>query len=158
MAELLEELATEGEITVRGERVRVGGGDVVFEGRAAAERDRIDTLYRTAALTVPDRRDVIEESADADLAVEVLAALHEQGGLVKLSEEIFCHREAWERALAEVRAIHAEDGAITVGAVRDRLSISRKYAVPLLETMDAKRITRRDGDVRALLKTGEELE
>jgi selenocysteine-specific elongation factor len=44
-----------------------------------------------------------------------------------------------------------------VGEVRDRLGISRKYAVPLLESMDARRITRRDGDVRALLReTGEE--
>ena len=34
-------------------------------------------------------------------------------------------------------------------SVRDELGISRKYAVPLLETLDKKRITRRDGDVRS---------
>jgi selenocysteine-specific elongation factor len=81
----------------------------------------------------------------------VLAALLEQGVLEKLTEEILVHRDAWERSLAEVREIHSTAGTITVGAVRDRLGISRKFAVPLLETMDAKRITRRDGDERTLL-------
>ena len=70
---------------------------------------------------------------------------------MKINEDILYHREAWERARQALIDIHRRDGAIAVGAFRDELKISRKYAVPLLEMFDAKRITRRDGDVRALL-------
>jgi len=152
MAELLEELAADGEIALRGERVRAGGGEVVFEGRAKEEMDRLDAVWRDAGCSPPDLRDVLAGSPDRTLAAEVVGALLEQGTLEKITEDMLYHRTAWERALETVRAIHGRDGAISVGAVRDELGISRKYAVPLLETMDAKRITRRDGDVRALLR------
>ncbi|MGQ0721533.1 MAG: selenocysteine-specific translation elongation factor [Candidatus Eiseniibacteriota bacterium] len=151
MSELLDELVRDGEIEVHGDRVRVGGGEVVFEGRAKAERERLEALYGAAGLSPPDRKDVLAGAKDAALAADVIEALLEQGVLEKLAEEILVHQDAWRRALETVREIHAADGAITVGAVRDKLGISRKFAVPLLETMDAKRITRRDGDVRALL-------
>jgi selenocysteine-specific elongation factor len=153
-AELLDDAAAGGAIEVRGERVRAGGGEVVFQGAAAAERDRLEKLYREAAESAPDRKDALAGARDPGLAAEILATLLDQERLVKLTEEIYYHRDAWDRALAAVRELCAEHGSVTVGAVRDRLRISRKYAVPLLETMDARRITRRDGDVRFLLGDG----
>jgi selenocysteine-specific elongation factor len=152
--ELLDEVAGEGEIAVRGERVRAGGGEVVFEGAAAAERDRLDALYRDTAENAPDRKEVLAAAPDPALAAEILATLLDQEVLVKLTEEIYYHRDTWDRALAAVREICAAEGTVAVGGLRDRLSISRKYAVPLLETMDARRITRRDGDVRVLIGEG----
>jgi selenocysteine-specific elongation factor len=154
MAELLAELVIEGEIELSADRVRVGGGDVVFEGKALAERERIDRFYLEAGCSPPDLKEVVSAAADAGLAEEVVAALVDVGDLRKLSEDIYYHREAWERAHAALLAIHARDGGITVGAFRDELGISRKYAVPLLETFDALKVTRRNGDVRALLKQG----
>ncbi|NNE43968.1 MAG: selenocysteine-specific translation elongation factor, partial [Gemmatimonadetes bacterium] len=153
LGELLDELAAEGAVELREEQVRVGGGEVVFEGAAARERDRVEALYRAAGFAPPDRRDVIAGSADPDLTHDVLAALQEQQLLEKLDEELFYHRDAWNDALAVIRNLHAAAGSISVGDVRDKLGISRKFAVPLMERMDAKRITRRDGDVRTLLKT-----
>jgi len=152
--ELLDEAAAGGDLTVRGERVRAGGGEVVFEGPAAAERDRLDALYREAAEATPDRKEVLAGARDPALAAEILATLLDQERLVKLTEEIYYHRETWDRAVAVVREICAADGNVAVGGLRDRLAISRKYAVPLLEAMDARRITRRDGDVRTLIGEG----
>ena len=68
--------------------------------------------------------------------------------LEKSTQEILVHREAFEKALAALRSIQERDGNVTVGAFRDDLEISRKYAVPLLEHFDVLRVTRRDGDVR----------
>jgi len=152
--ELLEEAASGGDLAFRGDRVRLGGGEVVFEGAAAEERDRLEALYRRAAENAPDRREVLAGARDSDLAAEILATLLDQERLVKLTEEIYYHRETWDRALATVREICAAEGSVAVGGLRDRLGISRKYAVPLLETMDARRITRRDGDVRTLIGEG----
>jgi selenocysteine-specific elongation factor len=151
LGEILEELAGEGKLALAGEKVRVGGGDVVFDGAALVERDRVEALYREAGCAAPDLKSVFSGSRDRALTEEVVSALLDRGDLVKISEEILYHRDAWERARRALREIHARDGSITVGAFRDELGISRKYAVPLLETFDARRITRRDGDVRALL-------
>jgi selenocysteine-specific elongation factor len=151
LGELLDELASEGELTVSGERVRVGGGEIVFEGAAAAERERVDRRYREAAYNAPDLEEVLAAAPNRALAEEVVRALLDSGDLVKITESILYHREAWERAKAALELIQARDGGITVGAFRDELAISRKYAVPLLEMFDARRITRRDGDARALL-------
>jgi selenocysteine-specific elongation factor len=43
------------------------------------------------------------------------------------------------------------EGEVTPGALRDRLGITRKYLIPLLEWADRKGITRRDGDRRVLV-------
>ena len=43
-----------------------------------------------------------------------------------------------------------ENGQITVAIVRDLFGTSRKYALGLLEDLDARRVTKRLGDVRVL--------
>jgi selenocysteine-specific elongation factor len=151
LAELLDELAARGDVELAGDRVRVGGGEVRFEGKALAERERIERTYRDAGLSPPDVAEVIAAGGDRALAEEVVAALVDLGELRKVTEQIYYHRDSWERAHAALLGIHARDGGITVGAFRDELGISRKYAVPLLEMFDALKVTRRSGDVRALV-------
>jgi len=147
--QLLEELAAEGEVRLSEEKVRVGEGDVVFDGAAARERDRLDALYREAGCSPPERADALADGP-SDLAAEVMAALVDQGVLEKATPEMLFHRDAIAQAVAAMRDITERDGNVTVGAFRDALGISRKYAVPLLEYFDVKRVTRRDGDVRVL--------
>ncbi|MCC9076674.1 SelB C-terminal domain-containing protein [Litorilinea aerophila] len=52
--------------------------------------------------------------------------------------------------MAQVQAFLQEQGTITLAQARDLLQTSRKYAQALLEEMDARRITRREGDLRVL--------
>ena len=58
-------------------------------------------------------------------------------------------RPALDRFTAELRAA-AGDGPVAPSALRERLGISRKYLIPLLEWADAKGITERIGDARRL--------
>jgi selenocysteine-specific elongation factor len=146
--ELLDELAARSEVALSGDKVRVGGGDVLFEGEAARERDRISAAFRVAGCSPPDPRDVVGKGGR--LAEEVVLALLDQGELEKVATDVVFHRDAMGRARQALAAIQARDGSITVGAFRDELGISRKYAVPLLEHFDALRVTRRDGDSRTL--------
>jgi selenocysteine-specific elongation factor len=136
-------------VRLSGEKVRSGEGDVVFEGRAAEERDRVTIIYRDAGVT-PPLLDEVMAGGDDELAAEVVGALIDQGELEKVTPDILFHRDAFERARRALEEIQNRDGNITVGAFRDDLGISRKYAVPLLEHFDALRVTRRDGDVRVL--------
>ena len=55
-------------------------------------------------------------------------------------------RRWWRRIQAHLAA----QGTITLAEVRDLFGTSRKYAQAVLEEMDARRITRREGDGRVL--------
>jgi selenocysteine-specific elongation factor len=88
--------------------------------------------------------------AEAMVGSEVLNALVEQGRLVKLTGDILFLREKYADAVGQLVSHLQEHGSITVSEARDLLGTTRKYIVPLLEHMDALRITRRQGDKRLL--------
>jgi selenocysteine-specific elongation factor len=52
----------------------------------------------------------------------------------------------------KIRAKLTENRRITLAEVRDLFNTSRKYAQALMEHLDAKGITTRDGDFRKLSK------
>ena len=81
---------------------------------------------------------------------EVLAALIEQGQLVKLGDGVLFLHETYDEALATIVRYLREHGKITVAEARDLLGATRKYILPLLEHMDALKMTRRMGDERIL--------
>jgi selenocysteine-specific elongation factor len=70
--------------------------------------------------------------------------------IVRVSEEIAFAATAYEEMVARVRERLRVDGPLTLAEARDLLGTSRRYAQALLEHMDAKKITRREGDARVL--------
>ena len=101
--------------------------------------------FRNNPFTPPGRSE-----AETLVGAEVLAALIEQGQLVKLGDGILFLRETYDEALATVVQYLREHGKITAAEARDLLGATRKYILPLLEHMDALKITRRIGDERIL--------
>jgi selenocysteine-specific elongation factor len=88
---------------------------------------------------------------EALVGAEVLNALIEQGRIFKLSDGVLFTREAYAEGVQRLVNYMHEHGTMTVSEARDILSTSRKYILPLLEHLDALRITRRQGDERVLL-------
>jgi selenocysteine-specific elongation factor len=116
-----------------------------------AQQHQVDQLLRKFhenPYTPPGRAE-----AEAIVGAEVLAALIEQGTLVKLgsaADAVLFLRESYAEALAKLVAYLREHGEMTAAEARDVLGTTRKYILPLLEHMDERRITRRMGDVRVL--------
>jgi selenocysteine-specific elongation factor len=88
--------------------------------------------------------------AEAMVGSEVLNALVEQGRIVKLTGGILFPCEKYTDVIVRLVGYIREHGSMTVSEARDLLGTTRKYVVPLLEHMDALRITRRRGDQRLL--------
>lgn len=76
---------------------------------------------------------------------EILGLLLRTGRLVRVGELIL-HPEAIERARKVLEDMLREEGSVTAGAYRDRLGVSRRIAVPLLDFFDQSHVTRRIGD------------
>ena len=70
---------------------------------------------------------------------------------MRVSEELLFHQEAVGRLEALLRDYKRQQGdRISVAAFKQLTGVTRKYAIPLLEYLDRRRLTRRVGDVRVL--------
>jgi selenocysteine-specific elongation factor len=81
---------------------------------------------------------------------ELLESLIEQGHLVRVGGDVLFRPSDFETMIAQVQAYAQQHGSISLAQARDLLQTSRKYVQALLEAMDARRLTRREGDVRVL--------
>jgi len=70
--------------------------------------------------------------------------------LLRVKESLFFHAEALAAIEEKVVAFLREKKEIGPGDIKDLLGISRKYAIPLLEYLDGRRVTARQGERRVL--------
>ena len=81
---------------------------------------------------------------------EVFFAMVRDGVLVRFDEKHYMHREIRQKALDMAYLLFEEKGMIQTGKFRDRLGISRKCAIILLEGFDRERITVMENGGRVL--------
>jgi selenocysteine-specific elongation factor len=70
--------------------------------------------------------------------------------VVRLGNDVAMSATAYAAAAGQVAAYLTEHDAATVAQIRDHLGATRRLVVPLLEHLDAARVTLRDGDLRRL--------
>ena len=79
----------------------------------------------------------------------ILRLAASQGLLQRVTPERYIASSELRRFAEVVREVGAE-GEVKVAALRDRLGLSRKHLIPLLEWSDRARVTVRRGDTRVL--------
>lgn len=85
-----------------------------------------------------------------DIGQELFNYLIEQSYLIQVAEDVVFDRATYDVMLNRIREIIQGGGSATVAEVRDVFNTSRKYALALMEHLDAIGITIRDGDERRL--------
>jgi len=78
----------------------------------------------------------------------LVRALLDMRQLVQVSDSVVFAVDAYERMVAVIRAYVGAEGQIDAKTLRDMFGTSRKYAIALLEHLDALGITQRVGDER----------
>ena len=119
---------------------RVVGGD--------AEVDRIVGILTDAQLAPPSVAELERSTGRRDLH-PLLRLAAARGRVAAVERDRYYAREALDRFTVVLNDMGRE-GPISPAAVRDRLGISRKYLIPLLEWADGQGITVREGDGRRL--------
>jgi selenocysteine-specific elongation factor len=142
---VLSDLATTRDLEERGALVMQSGRQIQF---TAQQQLRVDNLLKKFA-AVPFTPPSAKESA-SEIGEDLLFALLEMGELVSVGQDVLFRRADYERMVSDIRRLLAERGALSAGEVRDHFNTSRKYALALLEHLDAIGITQRVGDVRRL--------
>jgi selenocysteine-specific elongation factor len=119
---------------------RVEGGD--------AEIDRVVRILEEADLTPPTLDELAQQTGRRDVAA-ILRLAAQAGKVEAVERERYYARPALDRFTATLTAA-AREGPVAPSVLRERLGISRKFLIPLLEWADAKGITERVGDARKL--------
>lgn len=148
---ILGRLEAEGKTISEGGRIHLTDHSPTFTEEQATIAAALEAGLLADPFNAPFYKDL---QAAANLppkaSGEVWDALIANGTVVRIDAEVFLHRQAVKDAITRVRAYLAEHTQVTAAQFRDLLGTSRKYAVPLMEYLDAQRVTRRLGDVREL--------
>ena len=136
--------------------VREAGGVRLPDHRVALDADQRRTrdgllAALDAAPYAPPSLSATARSVGASTAL--VAELEAAGLLVRLDSDIALTADAVDRATALLRDTAAREGPLTASRARQVLDTSRKYALPLLEELDRRGITRRQGDTRVFVDT-----
>jgi len=70
--------------------------------------------------------------------------------VVRVNDDTVFARSAYDDAVGRLRSHLTQNRTLTVAGARDLLGSSRRYVLPLLEWLDAQKVTRRVGDDRIL--------
>jgi len=149
----LEDLQTRGQIVLEGAFAR----DRTFTpSRSPAEATAyvaLEETFRLGRYAPPTRDEALRKIADRTAGERMLQRLIDEGALVEVGGGIIFHRDVLAEIERHVITHVTAQGDITVAALRDALGSSRKFTLTVLEYFDARRLTRRVGDKRVLVKS-----
>ncbi len=109
--------------------------------------EKILQKFALNPLSPPTKEEIQNLGAEYE---EVLLFLIEQGQIIELKDGILFRKDDFERIKSQVVDFIRKQGEATVSQLREYLSTTRKYMVPILEKLDQTRVTQREGDKRIL--------
>jgi selenocysteine-specific elongation factor len=145
----LRELKSKKVVDVRDSRISlVGRGPKLAKG----ERQLLDELLnriRSAGIEPPDLNQLrVEASRHKEAVPNLLALAVGAGDLYAITPELFVHRDTIDEVRKKLMTAFPANSGFTLSQMREALSTSRKYAVPLAEQLDKLGFTRRENDLR----------
>jgi selenocysteine-specific elongation factor len=148
---VLEHAVKSGKVAVVGSVAQLGGWRPALDAQASDAREKLARRLADARWQVPTVVELEREFPGSPVRA-LLSHLARSG----TAEPIDTERYAAKGALAEFRtaleAVLVELGSATPAELRDRLGLTRKYLIPLLEWADRRGVTRRAGDARVLAR------
>ena len=137
------------ELTEDGAAVRKPGWRAALRARAGEASERLARRLAEARWQLPTIGELQKEFADASIPA-LLAHLAREGSVERVDQERYALKQALEDFRHAVEDTLRELGEATPAQFRDKLGLTRKYLIPLLEWADRRGITSRKGDTRIL--------
>jgi selenocysteine-specific elongation factor len=130
-------------IIAEGTLLRLASHQIQFTTDQQARIKALQQMMQAAPYTPPS----FTEAAQI-VGEDVLLALIDQGELVRVQPEVIFTRPVYDEMTTGILNWIDQHGAITASELRDLFDTSRKYAIGMLEHLDAIKVTRRQGDAR----------
>ncbi len=147
--ELLSELVKDGQLAQRGEWIARAD----FSPKPTEMQEQLlknlEKVYRDAGVEAKGRVDMLALARTPENQIDsLLAFLFANGTLIRLNEDSFMHKEAYQRALNALKEHFSGNETLTLAEFRDRIGSARKQTQAILELFDSLKYTMRKGDER----------
>jgi selenocysteine-specific elongation factor len=150
-AHLLTTLEAEGVVRADRDKVRLASHDVRLTAEQQKAADRLEQDFLSAAAAPPSPEEALARAGlSGDEEHELFQVLVGARKLVRVKESLYFHAQALDAIQDKLVTMLRERKEIGPGDIKDLLGISRKYAIPLLEFFDSRRVTTRVGERRVL--------
>lgn len=138
-------------VSTEGELIFLPSLKKLFSERSIPVLQEIEDFILKSGLQVPDLNELsIRFNIPVSQIKEYLDLLIRSGNIIRITKDLFFHRNTIEDMKKNVYLFFQENERMTVGDFKNLFQISRKYAIPLLEYLDNQKITIRVGDIRKL--------
>ena len=144
----IHKLITDHSLTDHSAFVAQAEHEIVFNNDEQAKAQELMRKFEQNPFSPPG----VKELRQGEAGEEILNALLEMGELKMVSPDVIFRKVDYDFMVLKIRVKLTENRRITLAEVRDLFNTSRKYAQALMEHLDAKGITTRDGDFRKLSK------
>jgi selenocysteine-specific elongation factor len=120
-----------------------------LSGNQRRLKDKLVAAYRDARCQPPDPAEFAGQAqGNAASLNDLLDLCVAEGDLVRIADDLYLHHDVEIDMRGKIAERLRAGNGLTVAEIRDLLSTTRKYAVPLCEYLDRIGITRRQGDLR----------
>jgi selenocysteine-specific elongation factor len=140
------------------ESVRLSAYRATLSPAETVLKDKLFNVYQTAGLEVPKVEDVLTGAIigtdfSRNDARKFFQLFLDSGEIVKVSEEFYFLKSEIAKLVEKLKqfANSKSDRSLDMAEFKDIASVSRKYAIPLIEYFDRERVTVRRGDKRIIL-------
>ena len=149
---VLNQMENEKKIQIKGSTVSLQGQQLVLNPEQDQAKKDILQLIKRRGLQPPTLEELMETLPyDHSQVRDVYYFLLQQGELIRVSENIVLSPGQITFLQSQLKESFPSGRTFTVPEFKNLFGISRKYAIPFLEFLDRKRITRRIGDKRMVL-------
>lgn len=146
---LLANLTEEGRLKTDGDLVALAAHTPQPTAQEAVLIRDLADLYRQSGFMPPTLQEAAEKSGmSAERLGNYVAYLISQGELVRLDNNLVLHKQFFKQAKEELLCHFQTNETLAASEFRMKLGSSRKFVLPLLETFDRLKWTRRQGDER----------
>jgi len=146
--EALEVLVRGNRLLLKGDRVALPEAAPALSSRQAETVGELERKLAGKGFQVPEVSELTKGIPPGERPGELIRYLVDSGRAVKVTSELLYPRTLWEELEGRLRSYFEKNATLSMGAFKDLVQVSRKYAVPMLEHLDRTGVTRREGDER----------
>lgn len=139
-------------ITLQKDIVRLSEFSAGVSAIEADVKNKIIRLLDQGAYQPPTRAELQKDLKLSDKEItDILNLMNKEGIIVRINETFYLAKSRYDRIIEMLREFFKNKQTITVSEFRELLNTSRKYAMPIIEFLDTKKVTLRIGDVRKFI-------
>ncbi len=140
---ILEHLSAYRPLYIRRNQVRADTENLKLPDSLKREVDRLEEIIRAAGMLFLSRQEIEAKWKGAYALTDAVQFLRDTGRVIPVGEDGLMHQEAFDLCLAQLDGLFERSPRITVSDFKEACGLTRKHAIPLLELMDAEKVTAR---------------